>query len=162
MANKTPAGSGTNPYKSGLHPRKNNRNFAVDKRKTMVKRLLLVLTLIAATAATTSPVKKNADGSVTIDTSTLKTVEGYMGPTPLVVHVDAQGLVSRIEALPNEETPAYWRLAMEGLSKAWNGWSADEAVKMEVDAVSGATFSSDAIISNVRAGISCYLESKKR
>lgn len=106
----------------------------------MVKRLLLVLTLIAATAATTSPVKKNADGSVTIDTSTLKTVEGYMGPTPLVVHVDAQGLVSRIEALPNEETPAYWRLAMEGLSKAWNGLPADEAVKLEVDAVSGATF----------------------
>ncbi len=127
----------------------------------MVKRLLLVLTLIAATAATTSPVKKNADGSVTVDTSTLKTVEGYMGPTPLVIHVDAQGLVSRIEALPNEETPAYWRLAMEGLSKAWNGLPADEAVKLEVDAVSGATFSSDAIISNVRAGISCYLESKK-
>jgi len=127
----------------------------------MVKRLFLILTLIAATAATTSPVKKHADGSVTIDTSTLKTVEGYMGPTPLVVYVDAQGLVSRIEALPNEETPAYWRLAMEGLSKAWNGVPADEAVKLEVDAVSGATFSSDAIISNVRAGISCYLESKK-
>ncbi len=127
----------------------------------MVKRLFLILTLIAATAATTSPVKKHADGSVTIDTSTLKTVEGYMGPTPLVVHVDALGLVSRIEALPNEETPAYWRLAMEGLSKAWNGVPADEAVKLEVDAVSGATFSSDAIISNVRAGISCYLESKK-
>lgn len=162
MANKTPAGSGTNPFKSGLYPRKNNRNFAADKRKTMVKRFLLVLTLIAATAATTSPVKKNADGSVTIDTSTLKTVEGYMGPTPLVIHVDAQGLVSRIEALPNEETPAYWRLAMEGLSKAWDGVPAAEAVKMEVDAVSGATFSSDAIISNVRAGISCYLESKKR
>jgi uncharacterized protein with FMN-binding domain len=51
---------------------------------------------------------------------------------------------------------------MEGLSKAWNGVPADEAVKLEVDAVSGATFSSDAIISNVRAGISCYLESKKR
>ena len=162
MANKTPTESGTHPHKSGLHPRKNNRNFAVDKRKTMVKRLFLILTLIAATAATTSPVKKHADGSVTIDTSTLKTVEGYMGPTPLVVHVDAQGLVSRIEALPNEETPAYWRLAMEGLSKAWNGVPADEAVKLEVDAVSGATFSSDAIISNVRAGITCYLESKKR
>ena len=162
MANKTPTESGTHPYKSGLHPRKNNRNFAADKRKTMVKRLLFVLTLIAATAATTSPVKKHADGSVTIDTSTLKTVEGYMGPTPLVIHVDAQGLVSRIEALPNEETPAYWRLAMEGLSKAWNGVPADEAVKLEVDAVSGATFSSDAIISNVRAGITCYLESKKR
>ena len=161
MANKTPTESGTHPHKSGLHPRKNKRNFAVDKRKTMVKRFLLVLTLIAATAATTSPVKKHADGSITIDTSTLKTVEGYMGPTPLVIHVDAQGLVSRIEALPNEETPAYWRLAMEGLSKAWNGVPADEAVKLEVDAVSGATFSSDAIISNVRAGISCYLESKK-
>lgn len=128
----------------------------------MAKRLLLVLTLIAVTAATTSPVKKHADGSVTIDTSTLKAVDGYVGPTPLVIHVDAQGLVSRIEALPNEETPAYWRLAFDGLSKAWDGVPAAEAAKMEVDAVSGATFSSDAIISNVRAGITCYLESKKR
>lgn len=65
-----------------------------------------------------------------------------------------------IEFLPNDETPSYWQMAVDKLSHAWDGVPADKVSSLEVDAVTGATYSSEGIISNVRAGIACYLESK--
>ena len=124
-----------------------------------MKRFVFLACLLAL-AATTSPVKKQADGTVTINTTTLKADEGCFGPTPLLIHLDAQERVSRIEALPNGETPSYWSLVMEKLSTAWNGVPASEAASLEVDAVSGATYSSEGLISNVRSGIIYYLQSK--
>lgn len=124
-----------------------------------MKRFIFLACLLAL-AATTSPVKKQADGTVTINTTTLKADEGCFGPTPLLIHLDAQERVSRIEALPNAETPSYWTLVMEKLSTAWNGVPASEAASLEVDAVTGATYSSEGLISNVRSGIIYYLQGK--
>ena len=123
-----------------------------------MKRILVILALIAATAAVSSPVKKNQDGTVSIDTSTLKTVEGCFGPTPLVISLDSKGLVSSIEALPNDETPSYWQAVLDGLVNAFIGLPAKDVPALEVDAVSGATYSSEGFISNVKAGIGYYLE----
>ena len=124
-----------------------------------MKRFILIAGLLAL-AATTSPVKKQADGTVTINTTTLKADEGCFGPTPLLIHLDAQERVSKIEALPNGETPSYWSLVMEKLSTVWNGLPATEAASLEVDAVTGATYSSEGLISNVRSGLTYYLQSK--
>ncbi|MBQ9702397.1 MAG: FMN-binding protein [Bacteroidales bacterium] len=124
-----------------------------------MKRFILIASLLAL-AATTSPVKKQADGTVTINTTTLKADEGCFGPTPVIIYLDAQEHVSKIEALPNTETPSYWNLVMEKLSTVWNGLPASEAVSLEVDAVSGATYSSEGLISNVRSGLTYYLQSK--
>jgi len=124
-----------------------------------MKRFVFLACLLAL-AATTSPVKKQADGTVTINTTTLKADEGCFGPTPVIIHLDAQERVSKIEALPNGETPSYWALVMEKLSTAWNGVPASEAASLEVDAVSGATYSSEGLISNVRSGIIYYLQGK--
>ncbi len=68
--------------------------------------------------------------------------------------------VSKIEALPNGDTPSYWSLVMEKLSTVWNGLPATEAASLEVDAVIGATYSSEGLISNVRSGLTYYLQSK--
>jgi len=124
-----------------------------------MKRFILIAGLLAL-AATTSPVKKQADGTVTINTTTLKADEGCFGPTPVIIHLDAQERVSKIEALPNGETPSYWSLVMEKLSTVWNGLPATEAASLEVDAVTGATYSSEGLISNVRSGLIYYLQSK--
>lgn len=124
-----------------------------------MKRFILIAGLLAL-AATTSPVKKQADGTVTINTTTLKADEGCFGPTPVIIHLDAQERVSKIEALPNGETPSYWSLVMEKLSTVWNGLPATEAASLEVDAVTGATYSSEGLISNVRSGLTYYLQSK--
>ena len=124
-----------------------------------MKRFILIAGLLAL-AATTSPVKKQADGTVTINTTTLKADEGCFGPTPVIIHLDAQERVSKIEALPNGETPSYWSLVMEKLSTVWSGLPATEAASLEVDAVTGATYSSEGLISNVRSGLTYYLQSK--
>ena len=124
-----------------------------------MKRFILIASLLAL-AATTSPVKKQADGTVTINTTTLKADEGCFGPTPVIIYLDAQERVSKIEALPNTETPSYWNLVMEKLSTVWNGIPASEAASLEVDAVTGATYSSEGLISNVRSGLTYYQQSK--
>lgn len=127
-----------------------------------MKRILLLLIIIGATAAAVSPVTKHKDGTVTIDTRTLKATEGCFGPTPLLIHLDAKDRVSRIEALPNDETPAYFDQVVEKLSGAWNGVPASKVKEVKVDAVSGATYSSEGFISNVQAGIEYYLDSKAK
>ena len=119
---------------------------------------LFILSLLLLVAATTTPVKKHQDGSVTIDTSSLKAIEGCFGPTPVIIHLDSRERVSKIEFLPNYETPSYWELVVSKLSHAWDGVPADKVSSFKVDAVSGATYSSEGLISNVQVGISYYLQ----
>lgn len=126
------------------------------------KTLFAIAAMVTLIAATTTPVKKQQDGSVTIDTSTLKASEGCFGPTPIIIHLDSLERVSQIEILPNEETPSYWQLVMDKLSHAWDGVPADKVSTLKVDAVSGATYSSEGLISNVQNGIAYYLESKAK
>lgn len=121
---------------------------------------LFALALVTLIAATTAPVKRQQDGSVTIDTSTLKASEGCFGATPIIIHLDSLERVSKIETLPNEETPSYWQLVVDKLSHAWDGIPAAQVSTVKVDAVSGATYSSEGLISNVKTGIAYYLETK--
>ena len=125
-----------------------------------MKRLFLCVVLIAAVAATTTPIKKGQDGSVTINTTTLKAADGCFGPTPIIIHLDAKDKVSKIELLPNDETPAYWQMVVEKLFHAWDGVAAKDVASVKVDAVSGATYSSEGLISNVQTGIAYYLNNK--
>ena len=55
-------------------------------------------------------------------------------------------------ALKNSETPDFFSHASSLLTR-WNGKSIDEAAKMKVDGVSGATFSSRGIIGNMQRGL---------
>lgn len=126
-----------------------------------MKKWIFVLAGLLATAASTTPIVKHPDGSVTINTSTLEAEEGYMGPTPLLIHMDAQERVTRIEALPNSETPAFWGAVMERLSTLWNGLPVQKVLSRQVDAVSGATYSSQGFFSNLEKGINYYLNTKE-
>ena len=122
--------------------------------------IIFLISLFATLAATSTPVTRHQDGSITIDTSTLKASEGRFGPTPLIIHLDSLERVTGIESLKNVETPSYWRYVIDKLSHAWDGVPAGEVDSVKVDAISGATFSSESLISNVRTGIAYYLESK--
>lgn len=42
----------------------------------------------------------------------------------------------------------------------WNGMMVKKAVKANVDVVTGATYSSDAVIKNVQKGLKYYMEKK--
>lgn len=78
-------------------------------------------------------------------------VQGYAGRTPLDIYV-AEGKVTRVVALPNDETPGFWKKAVT-ITEEWIGKDIGEAAETDVDAVSGATFSSEAIKENARRGL---------
>lgn len=92
------------------------------------------------------------DGSVRLNTTELgKDIVGYGGTVPLEITLH-DGKVENIRALANSETPDFFNEASALLTK-WNGLTIEDARKMKVDAVSGATFSSKAIIGNVKRGL---------
>ncbi|MCM1378201.1 MAG: 4Fe-4S binding protein [Clostridium sp.] len=84
-------------------------------------------------------------------------VNGYAGPTPVNIYINADQTIDSIVPLHNTETPDFFnRLSDEGLLEAWDGKTINEAIALKVDAVSGATFSSISIIKNVQAGLHEY------
>ena len=92
------------------------------------------------------------DGAFVVNTKPLaKDVQGYGGPVPLKIHIK-DGRVVAVEAEPNAESPDFFNRAKELLNH-WQNKSVDEALAEEVDAVSGATFSSRAIIANMQRGL---------
>ena len=101
------------------------------------------------------------DGMDVINTTSLaEDVEGYAGTTPLKIYVK-KGKIERIEALKNVETPKYFALIKRDLLNKWNGLTVKKAAAQQVDVITGATYSSDAVIENVRRGLEFYQKNKK-
>lgn len=106
----------------------------------------------AKTAEAVSPITTLSDGTQVINTTDLgKDVSGYGGKVPLEIYVK-DGKIEKVEALKNSETPEFFHIASALLTR-WNGKTIDETVKMKVDGVSGATFSSRGILGNMKAGL---------
>ena len=105
-----------------------------------------------ATAQKNDTLEVTPDGVFVVNTKPLaKDVQGYGGPVPLKIHIK-DGRVAAVEAEPNAESPDFFNRAKELLNH-WQNKSVDEALAEEVDAVSGATFSSRAIIANMQRGL---------
>ena len=92
------------------------------------------------------------DGSVQTNTTELaKDLIGYGGTVPLEINLE-DGKMKNIKALPNSNTPDFFQEASAILTKC-NGHTIEEAAKLKVDGMLGATFSSKAIIGNVQRGL---------
>lgn len=100
----------------------------------------------------------NAQTTVVNTTKIAADVKGFKGPVPLEIHLK-DGKVQKVVALKNSETPSFFKKAAKLLT-AWNGKTVKEAGTMHVDAVTGATYSSNAIISNVRKGLNSVKNAK--
>ena len=101
------------------------------------------------------------NGMTVINTTTLgKDVQGYLGTTPLKIHIEKNKVV-KIEALKNQETPKYFLKVKKALLDKWNGLKVKDAKALKVDAVTGATYSSEAVIENVKLGLDYYQNHKK-
>lgn len=108
---------------------------------------------VASVAQGSDTLSVQPDGTFVVNTRVLaKDVQGYGGPVPLKIHIDKDGRLTAIEAEPNAESPSFFDRAKELFSR-WQGKTIDEALAEDVDAVSGATFSSKAIIRNVQRGL---------
>lgn len=127
-----------------------------------MKKLVVVLAMISCVQTMHAQwVSKQKDGSYKIDTTILcNNVEGYMGPVPVEITVKNDVIVN-VVALENEETPKYWRLVQEKLLPKYKGKSVKEILTKQPDGVSGATYTSKAIKTNVKVGLQEYQKTKK-
>ena len=101
------------------------------------------------------------NGMTVINTTTLgRDVQGYLGTTPLKIYIEKNKVV-KVEALKNQETPKYFLKVKKALLEKWNGMKVKDAKNLKVDAVTGATYSSNAVIENVKLGLDYYQNHKK-
>lgn len=128
-------------------------------KKTMMFCAAMTLCALLLSADKGSSMTKE-NGAYVVNTTLLgKEVIGYEGPTPLKVYI-RKNKIEKIEFLPNQETPKYWRAASNHLIEAWNGKTVKEAKKLEVDGRTGATLSSNAIKENVKLALDYYEKNK--
>ena len=126
-----------------------------------MKKYLLLFTisfLLMSFIADETMTKEN--GAIVINTTGIgKNVEGYQGPTPLKVYIK-NNMVEKIEFLKSPETPKYYDRVKKFLQSKWDGLKVKEAREKEVDVVTGATYSSEAVIENVRLALDYYQSHK--
>lgn len=129
-----------------------------------MKKLLVLYMLVVSVAAMAQEKKqeepvmtKEKGGVYVINTTTLCDTKGYKSPTPLKVTVKKDKIES-VEALPNQETPKFFRRINEELIPKFVGVKFDETDK--VDALTGATMSSNAVKVNLKAAYEYYKKNK--
>ena len=107
--------------------------------------------------------KGNTLGTILFSSPYSDGVKGFNGPTPLLIALDAEGRIKTVALLDNEETPRFAQRVVEGgLYEAWNGLTFDEALGKEVDAVSGATYTSNGVKKSLKARLEAYQRQLKK
>ena len=98
-------------------------------------------------------------GMIVVNTTELsRDVKGFKGTTPVKIYIKKNKVV-KVEPLPNQETPRFFD-KVKPLLKYWEGKSVNKAIEDEPDAITGATYSSDAIMKNVQIGLEYYTAHK--
>ena len=107
-----------------------------------------------------SVMTKEKDGTYIINTTTLaQDVEGYNGPTPVEVYIKKNKIV-KVVPLKSQEGPKYVAKVKKGMLPSYEGMNVKKGNVQDVDAVTGATFTSDAIKENVRRAVAYYQKNK--
>ena len=107
--------------------------------------------------------KGNKIGTVLFSSPYSDGIKGFKGTTPLLIALDAEGRIQRVELLENEETPRFAQhVAESGFYNTWNGLTVDEALNQEVDAISGATYTSNGVKNSLKARLEAYQRQLKK
>ena len=129
-------------------------------KKLMITCACLLMAVMLTSADKDDKVMVKENGVYVVNTTTLgKDVIGYEGPTPLKVYIKANK-IQKIEFLDNQETPKYWKAAVNHLQNKWDGMTIKDAKTKEVDGRTGATYSSDAVKKNVKLAVEYYEKNK--
>jgi len=124
----------------------------------MKKRLLSVLMLAVACVAANAQdiMKKEKDGTYIVNTTTLgQDIEGYNGPTPVEVHIKKNKIV-KVVPLKTMDGPKYVAMVKKGMLTKYEGMNVKKGTVAEVDAVTGATFTSKAMQENIKRAVEYY------
>ena len=123
--------------------------------------LAIAATLVSASLVSHSCGNANAKNTDTLRVNTTelcKDVIGFNGPTPVEITV-VKGVVTKIVPLANQETPRFMQVVKDaGFFEQLNGKTVKDAKAAELDAVTGATFSSKALIENIKTGLDQFKE----
>ena len=122
--------------------------------------LLLGGILLMSAAKAGDGVMTKEDGMYVVNTTSLgKKVTGYVGSTPLKIFIKKDKIV-RVEALRNQETPKHNALVKKKMLIKYEGMKVKDVTRQEVDGVTGATYTSNAMKKNVQLGAEYYLKNK--
>ena len=121
---------------------------------------LFSLVIVLSSAKGDDGVMTKENGMYVVNTTTLgKNVVGYVAATPLKIYIQKDKIV-KVEALKNQETPKYNAKVKRMLLTKWDGMKVKDVAKQNVDGVTGATITSDAMKKNVQLGVEYYLKHK--
>ncbi len=122
--------------------------------------LLLAVALCLQSFMVGDDTMTKENGVYVINTTEIgKDIEGYQATTPLKVYIK-KDKVEKIEFLKSLETPKYYAKVKKALLNTWDGKKVKDAKTQNVDAVTGATYSSEAVIENVRLALDYYQNHK--
>lgn len=123
--------------------------------------MVSLLLLAAFTLAQADNVmKKEKDGTYVINTTTLaQDVEGYNGTTPLEIYIK-KNIIVKVVLLKSMETPKYNAKVKKQMIPLYENVKLKKGKKVEVDGVTGATFTSEAVKENVQRGLDYYWKHK--
>lgn len=119
---------------------------------------VLAAGLLISAMPAESVMQKDGDTTIVNTQQLGKNVRGYRGATPLKIYI-RKNKVIKVEALANHETPKFFAKAKAILAK-YEGASTKKAARMQVDGVSGATFTSKSLKKNMELGLNYYNEHK--
>ena len=128
----------------------------------MKKTLLSVLLAVAfVTASAQDVMRKEKDGTYIVNTTTLaQDVEGYNGPTPVEVYIKKNKIV-KVVPLKSQEGPKYVAMVKKEMLPRYERMNFKKGTVQEVDAVTGATFTSRAMQENIKRAVEYYKSHKK-
>ena len=127
-----------------------------------MKKTLISLLLMAAfvTADAQQVLRKEQDGTYVVNTTTLANdVEGYAGPTPVEVYIKNNKIV-KVVPLKTQDGPKYVAKVKKEMLPKYESMNVKKGTVGDVDAVTGATFTSKAIQENVRRAVEYYKKHK--
>ena len=126
-----------------------------------MRKIFIAIFAALCIAMTTDEVIRKENNTYIVNTTSLATdVEGFHGNTPVEIYIE-NDTIRRVVALQNDETPRFFKLVEDSLLPRFTGIAAKAMESEEVDGVTGATYSSNAIRENVRRGAKYYTEHKE-
>ena len=98
-------------------------------------------------------------GETVVNTTTIgKDIIGYVGATPVEITIK-EGKIEKVKPLDNKETPEFFGSVVNSdLFDSLEGLTLEEASKKQLDGVSGATYTSNALIKNIKAGVAYAMD----
>ncbi len=119
-----------------------------------------MLGMMAGNSMAQEVMKKEKDGTYIVNTTTLgQDIEGYNGATPLEVHIKKNKIV-KVVPLKSQEGPKYVAMVKKGMLTKYENMNVKKGTVQQVDAVTGATFTSKAYQENIQRAVEYYKKHK--